>query len=89
MGFSEIGISLRNFASVICFMINSCIRWSFGLDMVAVVFLNLKTCRVRGRKFEKFWSLSFYNRVIILLISLQLFERNSYVLFRIAWSRWP
>jgi hypothetical protein len=66
---SAILITLKSFHTPICFMINSCIHWSFGLCLVAVVWWNLTNCKAERHSFEKCWSLLSYNHGIILFIN--------------------
>jgi hypothetical protein len=65
---SAILITLKGFHKPICFMINSCIHWFFGLGLVGVVWRSLKNCTAAGHSLEKWWSLLSYNHGIISFI---------------------
>jgi hypothetical protein len=49
----QISYGVRNSTSSFCFMMNPCVPWSFRLEPVALVLLNPRNCKIRGRRFEE------------------------------------
>jgi hypothetical protein len=66
---SSILITFKSFHKPICFMINSCIHWSFGLGLVAMTWWNLRNCKAAQHSFKKCWSLLSCNYGIISFIN--------------------